>query len=364
MTLMSTLRFRLVVLAGVFAFSLSACASAAEPAPASPTVRTLSVAAVGDTMLGGTAGPELKIYGYDYPFVYVGDVLRSADIAFANLEGPLTRRGRPQAKQYTFRSPPEIVAPALARAGIDVVALANNHAMDYGVEGLVDTIDALRTAGIRYAGAGENSAAARRPAIVEAAGHRVAVLAYSLTFPEESWATATTPGTAFGHAEHVRADVAKARKQADIVLVSFHWGQEGSVELRPYQRELGRAAIDAGAAAVLGHHPHILQGVERYRDGVIFYSLGNFVFGSFSKTATRSAIAVMTFENGRLRELKMHPIDVNNVEVVFQPRLLTGQAADEVVRTLQNLSLPLGTTIENQNGLAVLKLSGNDVTTP
>ncbi|HEY8554275.1 MAG TPA: CapA family protein [Burkholderiales bacterium] len=334
-------------------------AEAAEDGEAQRGVGVLTVAAVGDIMLGGTATPELERFGYDYPFERVGELLRAADIAFGNLEGPLTERGTPYPKQYVFRSPPDRVAPALARAGFDVVALANNHSLDYGVEGLRDTIAALERVGIRYVGAGENLAAARRPALLEARGVRVAVLAYSLTFPEEFWATADAPGTAFGHEEHVRADVAAARRRADVVLVSFHWGGEGTTELRDYQRKLGHAAIEAGAAAVLGHHPHVLQGVERYRDGVILYSLGNFVFGSYSRTAVRSVIAFLDIAGGRVRELRLRPINVKNVDVVFRPQLLRGADADETVRTLQDLSLALGTALENRDGVAVLRLVGD-----
>lgn len=331
----------------------------AETPAASKGARELTVAAVGDIMLGGTAALELVHYGYDYPFERVTSLLRDADLAFGNLEGPLTNRGEAQRKQYVFRSPPEKVAPALARAGFDVVSLANNHAMDYGFDGLQDTLHALTNNGIRYAGAGENLAAARQPALLSAGGTPVAVLAYSLTFPEESWASDTRPGTAFGHEHQLRADVAAARGRAGTVLVSFHWGQEGSRELRDYQRKLGRAAIEAGAAAVIGHHPHVLQGVERYREGVILYSLGNFVFGSYSADATRSAIAVFSIVNGKVRELKLHPINVKNAEVVFQPYVLTGGAADEVVDQLQRMSQPLGTALANRGGVAVLTLSGD-----
>jgi gamma-polyglutamate biosynthesis protein CapA len=338
--------------AALFLLLAGTISVAAEPSKSKP--QELRVAAVGDIMLGGTAAMELVNFGYDYPFVYVGDLLRAADVTFGNLEGPLTRRGSAQSKQYVFRSPPELVAPALARAGFDVVSLANNHTLDYGVEGLHDTIQGLERAGIRYAGAGDNLAAARKPAMLNANGTRVALLAYSLTFPEEFWAAANRPGTAFGHEDQVRADVATARGQADVVLVSFHWGQEGSVELRPYQRKLGHAAIDAGAAAVFGHHPHVLQGIEQYRGGVILYSLGNFVFGSYSAQATHSAIATLTLRNGRVQEVVLQPIDVNNFNVVFQPRLLSGRAADEVVENLQRYSRVLGTTIENRGGVAVL----------
>lgn len=321
------------------------------------TPRVLTIAAVGDIMLGGTATPELARYGYDYPFERVGPLMRNADLAFGNLEGPLTERGQAQSKRYVFRSPPDRVAPALARAGFDVVSLANNHSMDYGIEGLRDTMQALARVGIAHAGAGGNLAVARKPVFLNLDGRHVAVLAYSLTFPEEFWATDSRPGTAFGHEDQVRADVAEARKKAETVLVSFHWGQEGSTELRDYQRKLGHAAIEAGATAVIGHHPHVLQGVERYRDGIILYSLGNFVFGSYSAEATRSAIAVLSVQQGRVRELTLYPINVKNAEVVFQPYLLTGTEADEVVRHIVQMSQPLGTAFQNSDGTAVWRVT-------
>lgn len=329
-----------------------------KPAPvATPTARPaeLRIAAVGDIMLGGTAAPEMRKYGYDYPFELTRDILKQAQIVFGNLEGPLTDGGEAgTAKQYIFRSPPDKVAPALARAGFNIVSLANNHTLDYGPAGLEDTHSALEKAGIRHAGAGRNAAAARQPVYMMVDGTKVAFLAYSLTFPEEFWAGPDKPGTAFGHEQHVRADVAAARQTADIAVVSFHWGQEGKTELRDYQTQLARAAIDAGATAVFGHHPHILQGVERYKDGVILYSLGNFAFGSFSNTATRSVIALLTFRDRRWRELKMVPLNVRNAEVVFQPRPLVGRDATEVVEHLQQLSQSLGTTLENRDGVAVL----------
>jgi poly-gamma-glutamate synthesis protein (capsule biosynthesis protein) len=326
----------------------------ARKVPVTPAAE-LRIAAVGDIMLGGTATPEMLKYGYDYPFELTQGVLKQAQIVFGNLEGPLTDGGEAgTAKQYVFRAPPDKVAPALARAGFNVVSLANNHTLDYGPEGLEDTRVALDKAGIRHAGAGRNATEARQPVYMMADGVTVAFLAYSLTFPEEFWAGPDKPGTAFGHERHVRADVAAARATADIVVVSFHWGQEGKTELRDYQTQLARAAIDAGASAVLGHHPHILQGVERYKDGVILYSLGNFAFGSYSNTATRSAIAQLTFRDRRWRELKMVPLNVKNAEVVFQPRPLVGRDAAEVVEHLQQLSQSLGTTLENRDGVAVL----------
>jgi poly-gamma-glutamate synthesis protein (capsule biosynthesis protein) len=347
---------RRAALLSIIATVLSFAARADDPVT-TPPAREITMIAVGDIMLGGTATPELARFGYDYPFEKIRSLLRKADVAFGNLEGPLTTRGEAQRKRYTFRSPPAEVAPALARAGFDVMSLANNHSMDYGIEGLRDTIMALKGVGIRHAGAGEDLAGAREPAVLERGDTRVAVLAYSLTFPEEFWAKDHEPGTAFGHEDQVRADVARARARADVVIVSFHWGQEGSTDLRDYQRTLGHAAVDAGAAAVLGHHPHVLQGVERYRDGVILYSLGNFVFGSYSREATTSVVAVLSFRDRRVRKVALHPINVNNAEVVFQPYLLSGSAANDVVERIVGMSRPLGATFENRNGVAVLDVS-------
>ena len=349
---------------------INACATQPSPpqAPASPKIESpvattpprpvpLKIIAVGDIMLDGTARPVLSENGYDYPFVQMRKFFEGAQIVFGNLEGPLTTRGKPeQEKTYVFRSPPDKVSNALKSAGFNVVSLANNHTLDYGPDGLVDTIQALDKAGIAHTGAGANLHEARRPVIFKAADKRIAILAYSLTLPENFYAGHKTPGTAFGHEAFIRADVVGARGQADIVLVSFHWGQEGKTSLREYQTRLGRLAIDAGAVAVIGHHPHILQGVERYKEGVILYSLGNFTFGSYSNQAKVSAVAELTFTDEHLAALRLYPINVNNFEVVFQPQPLTGAAATSVVDSLRSLSAALNTELVDDNGTALLRL--------
>ena len=328
--------------------------AAIEPEPPA----ALQLAAVGDIMLGGSAAPELRREGYDYPFALVQPILRQADVVFGNLEGPLTDAGQGAPdKPYVFRSPPAKVAPALATAGFTVMSLANNHTMDYGVEGLKQTIAALDEARIQHVGAGMNLQEARRPAFVTSADYTLGFLAYSLTFPESFWAQGQRPGTAFGHVSHIRADVAAAREQADVVVVSFHWGREATTELRDYQSQLAHAAIDSGATVVLGHHPHILQGIEHYKHGIIFYSLGNFVFGSYSRKATRSIIALLNLQGAKVSEVKVIPVNVDNIELVFQPQLLVGEQANEVIAELKRLSKPLSTTIMAVNGVGLVQLS-------
>jgi poly-gamma-glutamate synthesis protein (capsule biosynthesis protein) len=330
-----------------------------SPAAIEPGPAALQLAAVGDIMLGGSAVPKLRREGYDYPFLLVQPILRQADVVFGNLEGPLTDAGQAEPdKRYVFRSPPAKVAPALAAAGFTVVSLANNHTMDYGVEGLKQTMAALDEAGIQHTGAGMNLQEARRPAFVKSGDYTLGFLAYSLTFPESFWAQGQRPGTAFGHASHVRADVAAARDQADVVVVSFHWGREATTELRDYQSKLAHAAIDSGATVVLGHHPHILQGIEHYKHGIIFYSLGNFVFGSYSRKATRSIIALLNLRGAKVLEVKLIPVNVDNIELVFQPQPLVEEQANEVIVELKRLSKPLSTTIRAINGVGLVQLSG------
>jgi poly-gamma-glutamate synthesis protein (capsule biosynthesis protein) len=330
-----------------------------SPAAIEPGPAALQLAAVGDIMLGGSAVPKLRREGYDYPFLLVQPILRQADVVFGNLEGPLTDAGQAEPdKRYVFRSPPAKVAPALAAAGFTVVSLANNHTMDYGVEGLKQTMAALDEAGIQHTGAGMNLQEARRPAFVKSGDYTLGFLAYSLTFPESFWAQGQRPGTAFGHASHVRADVAAARDQADVVVVSFHWGREATTELRDYQSKLAHAAIDSGATVVLGHHPHILQGIEHYKHGIIFYSLGNFVFGSYSRKATRSIIALLNLRGAKVLEVKLIPVNVDNIELVFQPQPLVEEQANEVIVELKRLSKPLSTTIMAVNGVGLVQLSG------
>ena len=133
------------------------------------------------------------------------------------------------------------------------------------------------------------------------------------------------------------------------MVVSFHWGAGGSGLPKPYQVTAARQAIDAGASVVIGHHPHVLQGIERYKDGVILYSLGNFAFASDSRTADRSIIARITLDSG-VREVEVIPINVLNREVRYQPRVLTGKRGDEVVARLNRLSRGMDTTVAQVAG--------------
>lgn len=294
------------------------------------------IQAVGDVMLGGRWERAVAVDGYFHPFEKIAGELRAGDITLANLEAPLTRRGKEfTGKKFRFRARPE-AAFALKKAGITVVTLANNHIMDYGVAGLADTLAALLRAGIDPVGASGDLATACMPLITEIRGTRVAVLGFSLTLPSEFWAGRNRTGTAPLLEETAKEHIAAARRQADIVIVTAHWGEEGTSRLRPYQPRLARMMIDAGADAVIGHHPHILQGVERYKRGIIFYSLGNFAFAHKSRLADRTLLVRLRF-NGAQRSAELLPVNIRHEEVGFQPTLLSGKAGDELVERLRRL---------------------------
>jgi poly-gamma-glutamate capsule biosynthesis protein CapA/YwtB (metallophosphatase superfamily) len=279
--------------------------SASSVATSMPTLMTttpsfhVNLAAVGDIMLARTIGEQVESQGPEIVFSGVQSVFKTADVLVGNLECTLTEGGDQQPKGYPFAASPE-TTQALALAGFDVLSLANNHSMDYGREGLIDTINNLAQYGITSVGAGEDLAKALTPAMLERNGLRMAFLAYvdvpmeENGFDTRTWiATASTPGIAWADLDQIRSDVIAARQQADIVIVLLHSGYEVGTyipSISPNQQAEAYAAIDAGATLVIGSHPHILQTIERYRNGLIAYSLGNFAFDGYQGIANASII--------------------------------------------------------------------------
>jgi hypothetical protein len=237
-------------------------------------------------------------------FSQVSHVIGKADAAFCQLEINLTQRGSPLPQaRLAMRAHPG-TARAIKEAGFSIVSWASNHCMDWGREGFSDTINALKEQGLQVVGAGDNIDEARRPAIIEKKGTRAALLAYNTILPYGYWAEADRPGctplrglTLYEQIEHDQPgtpcrihtyarrddlqamvdDIKKAKLQFDIVIVSLHFGIHFiPAVIADYQREMAHAAIKAGADLILGHHAHILKGIEVYKGKVIFYSLCNF----------------------------------------------------------------------------------------
>ena len=240
---------------------------------------------------------------------------------------------------------------------MDVVATANNHALDAEGDGLLDTIHHLSRAGVGHAGTGRDLEDARRPYVLERRGLRIAFLAYAQFVNDggSSFATPDQSGVAPMDPLLIREDIARVRDQADLVLVSFHWGIENSQDVHPGMRAFAYEVLDAGADAILGHHPHMPRGIE-VRDGKpIVYSMGNFIFGH-GHDYWMDNIAV---------RLHMGPDGVARVDVLplagrgddlSQPYVLEGDAARTLLEDIRTRSAELGTTLRIEGDEGVIDI--------
>lgn len=271
---------------------------------------------VGDLMLARAVDARIAREGVGAPFRAVRRILDRADLLVGNLESVVTTRGTRQAKMYTFRAPARGAA-SLRRAGFDLVSLANNHALDFGREGLADTMRNLRRVGVRSMGAGTDAARARAPVIIRRDGLRIAFLARadarmdSNEWPRLRWeATERRSGLAYGRPSELRADVRAARRVADVVVVMLHSGREYATSPTPAQRRIVEAAIRGGAALVVSSHPHVLQRGRRTGSAMIAWSLGNFVFDGFATIpgARDSAILDVTLGRQGVTSARWHPV--------------------------------------------------------
>lgn len=332
----------------------------------------------------------------------VWDYLRSADLTTANLELPLTSGGAPVDKAITLHAGTELT-PSLREAGIGLMTVANNHALDYGAEGLYNTLSALRDTGVAAVGGGQNLEAAARPALISVGEASVAVFGLASTLPPGFAAGPGRPGIApvrarssfhvdavtldeqpgmspWVETEVVQEDLRQAcerinsiRAEADLIMVHIHWGIPNGWcaafqgPLADYQRPLGHALIDAGVDLVVGHHPHVVHGVERYKDGLIAYSLGNFLFHSMSDdretelTNKYPPYDVSSLETGEARQAVILELKVARsrmVSVVFrpvrmnargEPELVGGTEADAVLGRLAEHSYRMDTEVEVRN---------------
>jgi poly-gamma-glutamate synthesis protein (capsule biosynthesis protein) len=279
--------------------------------------RYLTLAAVGDINLGNGPGAYMRRYGYRYPWRRVAPTLRGADIAFGNLECAVSRRGSPVPKQYNFRGPPAALRRVAGFAGFDVLNLANNHSGDYGRLAFVDTLRFTRAFGMSPVGGGVNRRRALRPRVVRRHGLRVAFVGFSDRLPLSFYATQTRPGIAFASTPMIRRAVRRARRRADVVVATFHWGDERSRTANARQRAFARTALRAGAHAVIGAHPHVLQPRHRRGRRIVAYSLGNFVFGTGGGATSQTGILRLRLSGRGVEGMRL----LRGHIVAAQPRL-------------------------------------------
>ncbi len=245
------------------------------------------------------------------------EVLKEADILFGNLESVISDKGTRIGSRYSFRAPPEAVN-GLTEAGFDIVSVANNHVFDYGREAMEDSFIRLKQAGIKITGGGFDYAEACSPVVIEVRGVEVAFLAYTDLAIEHWLAGENNSGICFLKEENLSSGIRKA--SSDIVVVSMHFGNEYQEKPTARQKYWARTAVDSGADLVIGHHPHVIQPIENYNNGLIAYSLGNFIFDQNFSEETMEGLVVEVEVSSQGREaVRLYRAQLNDY---FQPEII------------------------------------------
>jgi len=305
------------------------------------------ITAVGDVALNFATMKEILDYRISkygkkdamiYPFSKVSKEIKG--IGFCNLESPITNydiKSFNDKDEVFYFSSPGGSEDILKYAGFDVASLANNHVKDAGEEGMFDTYKRLEKINIAPVGVGKDIASALKPVFTWHRGTRVAIFAFNNVVPKSVWAGPDRAGTAGGSDELLCAAVKKVRGEVDAVVVSIHWGQEVTSDYpvnqpEKEQVELGHKLIDAGASCIIGHQSHGLGPVERYKNGIIFYSLGDFVFAGRHSAAHRTSMLVrVSLSEAGLESYTLIPVNINPLEVKYSPEILGRKSGASVI---------------------------------
>lgn len=296
----------------------------------------------GDIIIGRTVyEQQMRRNDYTSSFALVRDMLASADYTVADAEWTAADGIAHPLVGMSFSSP-EKSLEGLSYAGIDAVSLANNHSMNGGVDAFERMMASLSARKIGYFGAGKNYAEAHTPYIADVKGVKVAFLGYT-SIPGNYEASNSTTGNAFikitpwypfteADVAQMEQDIRLAKTKADVVIPYFHWSQEYIHQPNEQMRSVAHRAIDAGATMVVGSHPHWVQGIEWYKDSLIAYSLGNFVFDQEQMLKTKQGVVLNADFNGaKLVGAKLIPIQI---EQYFQPHILDGAAKQGVLNDI------------------------------
>lgn len=320
----------------------------------------MKISIVGDVMVGGILSSNME----EYKDIFLSNRVRKyleADITFCNLECPLTMAPPPLVQDKVLLHAEESSVELLKNAGFNVVSLANNHIMDYRFESLLETMRLLKENNIEYAGAGQNLREARKPVFFDSkdGGGKIAFLAYAAP---ETWggydqrrqqthiewiAENDKPGVAPFDLKLIQEDIEKVKKKSDFLIVSVHWGEEDTYFPHPVLISDAHKIVDMGANLVVGHHPHILQGYEQYHDGLIMYSLSNFLFSPYyrehehlptkwSYKSRKSVILQCDISRDKNLSYELIPaIQKKDAPVVISP---SHKTRNEILLKIENLS--------------------------
>lgn len=322
------------VLRGLIALLFIVFLAACEPSGEN----RLSIISGGDCLLDRYGGESSVSAQPDARWVFLAHAAEESDAVLVNLEtavGSAGTGGSPKSKRFVFRAPPGRLDP-LAKFTRPIVALANNHSLDYGPEGLIETINELDRRGIAHSGGGRMRFDAFAPVAVEADGMTARILSFGFDNEPESYSEKAGSCIAPLNLKQMQTAIASNRASADLVIVMLHWGQEYEPRRSGYQEDVAHFLIDAGADAVLGTGPHVLQGIELYHGSLICYSLGNLVFDDLGNAETTASILVrVTRENHGGHEINRFAIlPLRTRDIVHGPREPSPEDALAIIRAI------------------------------
>jgi poly-gamma-glutamate synthesis protein (capsule biosynthesis protein) len=312
---------------------------------------------MGDVMIGRTVNKIISRKGYTYPWGNVLNILKKDGINLINLETAITNSNKTVDKVFNFKADPDKIN-TLTEANIHGVNIANNHILDFSIEGMEETIKVLDEYGIAHTGAGRNLAAARTPLLLSYQSLTIGML--GCTDNEPGWEANSHPGTNYvrtGDLSRLREDISNLREKADIVIVSLHWGPNMVEEPSDHQVKFAHDIADIGADIIFGHSAHIFQGIEIYKGKIILYDTGDFIDDYVIDPGLRndrSFLFEIAVTDKKISGLNLIPVVIDNMQV---------NVADEHDRKwslarMQKLSSRFNTEIDNEGKVRV----GNQVT--
>ena len=269
----------------------------------------------------------------------IADSLKASDLVIANLEAVISSKGCANPNNHSsIRAHPDMIAP-LKELGVNICTLANNHLKDYGPDAFNEMIELLKTQNIQHVGAGYNDLEARIPLFLTVKGITIGILNY--TSFKENWASETDYGAARQKKEAIIDDLKKAREKAEILILVLHTGIEFSKVPSAALMNDSRAYIDNGADMVIGHHPHFLQGIEKYKEGLIVYSLGNFIFDPSymvyeNERNCESGILSVEIKEGRIRHYEFNPVRIDENGIPESPQ--TSEESQRMISAINQSS--------------------------
>gem|GEM_PF-600792 len=313
--------------------------------------RTLKILVAGDVMFNWGLRETRQKRGDFAPVEGLIPLFLEADLRMVNLETPIanSQEEMDESKSYVFNAKPEDIS-LLKKINIDLVFLGNNHSMDYGKKGLEDTIENLKKENILFAGMGKNIKEAFKPNELTIRNKSLNLISVSNIGEARLFATDTKPGVAPLQLNRLKKIIEEKENKDKIQMLSVHWGVEYSPEPTKEQIKQAHELINFGFKVVIGHHPHIPQGVEKYKNGVIIYSLGNFLFGSRNQYLNHNIAVMLHFENKELLFCEIIPIFGKFQDSEHLVRPLPYQEAEDFLHEYSILSQNLNTKIDVKNG--------------